>query len=147
MIVRARGVLVVRGGGNGDGDMGGTLIETGDEPVVKDEKARRVWGVVFRGIVVFADGEAVKIVAEEGEAVWAVGVVAELGVARVGGVLVGAVVGGGVVEGGGLEMAELVRVEGGGCADVDWLSGGALCVIDVGIVGGVSLEEGHDGDR
>lgn len=88
-----------------------------------------MWMVVFGRVIVFAGGKAIETIAEEGEAVGPVWVVAELGVARVGGVLVGSVVGGGVGEGWGLEMAELVGVERGAGADVCGLVGGAWCMV------------------
>lgn len=102
VIVRARGMLVNRSAGDGDGYGWDVVIEAGDELAVKDEKTGRVWGVVFRRIIIFSDGKAVEAVAEEGEAIRAVRVVAKFGVARIGRVLVGAVVGGGVREGWGL---------------------------------------------
>ena len=138
-------MLIHRGGG--DGDVGASGIEAGHVLAVKDEEAGGGWVVVFGGIIVFADGKAIETIAKEGKGFWAVWVVAELGVARVGGVLVGAVVGGGVGERGGLEMAELVGVEGGAGADVGGLVGWTWGVV-VEVVIWIRLEEGHwDVDR
>lgn len=56
VIVRTWGMLVNRCRCDGDGYVWCAMIETTDELAIKDKKTGRVWGVEFRGIIIFTNG-------------------------------------------------------------------------------------------